>query len=448
MSDSIQMRMNKKCGKKARWRYVRIRRDLPLPVQAMLWVVALVLLGGTNDTLLAQHQHVFIGIFVAGSALNAMVVPRRFNHLERSVLLLAFIIALTAAIELFFSIEKQLTMRIGLYFWIYFLCMLFYAKVRIYVYLLKCIRICAAILGGSIVLSAMFRDAFVSAVSFWLTNIDRVMKDVGYGQFSGLIGDRAFAAIAMCIGIFAELSSMITRGKATKGSIFSIMLCLIAMLLTGKRITIMMLIGGLVAVMLLTGNRESRKAVIGILLALVVFASIAMIAFPQTRIVLYRILDGLPDTTFNDRIHFWRTAWKMFLEKPFFGWGLGSYLRYNFWFGDGIMQYAHNMYLQLLAERGAVGSTIILMLFAMAFMVTFQTAREAFRSKKKEMYEENSREQNARYMLCLFSLMSQVGFFLYGLTGYPIYNLHQGFLYAICIAMVISVRAEMRIQLS
>ena len=44
----------------------------------------------------------------------------------------------------------------------------------------------------------------------------------------------------------------------------------------------------------------------------------------------------------------------------------------------------------------------------------------------------------------MFSLMSQVGFLIYGMTGYPIYNLHQGFFYAICVAMVLSIRVEMR----
>ena len=85
-----------------------------------------------------------------------------------------------------------------------------------------------------------------------------------------MIGDRSFAAIAMCTGIYAEFAAVFAGARLTKRSLVSIAICLVAMLLTGKRITIIMLLGGLLIVMLLSNSRKIRKAVIGILAALIV----------------------------------------------------------------------------------------------------------------------------------------------------------------------------------
>lgn len=422
-------------------RYLHNNWHLPLWLKVFLCILALIILGGTNDTLLAEYQYIFIGAFVAGSALYALVSPRKFGKLEKAVLLLAFVACITAVPELVASAEKSFTIRMGLYFLVYFLCMMCYAKIKVYACLYRCIRVCAVLLAGTIILSATLKGTFIGAFSFWLTNDARVLKDVQYGQFSGLIGDRSFAAIAMCIGVYAELAIAFARGRLTKRNLFSIAICLIGMLLTGKRITIIMLMGGVVAVLLLTNNQKMRKAIIGTLLAIAAMTVVALVVFPQTQVAVYRIIEGLSDTTFNDRIHFWVVAWEMFSQKPLFGWGIGSYLRYNSLFGDGVRQYAHNMYFQLLAERGIVGTAIILLMFISAFVMTFQTIRMR---KGTENGGDRGRLGNEAYVLSLFSLMSQMGFLVYGLTGYPIYNLHQGFFYAICIGMMMNIRAEMR----
>ena len=416
-----------------------------VPTALFLCLIALIILGGTNDTLLARYQFVFIGAFLVWSVLRALFTPRRLTHREKLVLGAMALTCATTVFGLFVSLEKALTLRISLYFLIYFLCMLCYQKTSVYVRLFNCIRVCAPVLGLTIILSAILKGTFVSIFSFWLTNGDRVALDIRYGQFSGLIGDRSFAAIAMCTGIYAEFAAVFAGARLTKRSLVSIAICLVAMLLTGKRITIIMLLGGLLIVMLLSNSRKIRKAVIGILAVLIVLAAIAMAVLPQTQVALYRVVEGLSDTTFNDRIHFWTTAWDMFLQKPVFGWGLGSYLSYNYLFGDGIRQYAHNMYLQLLAERGIVGTALTLFVFIASFIVTLQTLRVKSRENVRNgQTTKPYGKADIGYTLCMFSLMSQVGFLIYGMTGYPIYNLHQGFFYAICVAMVLSIRVEMR----
>lgn len=69
------------------------------------------------------------------------------------------------------------------------------------------------------------------------------------------------------------------------------------------------------------------------------------------------------DVSTDDRMIIWNTGWKMFIDKPFFGHGLGTFMSV---FGkykpeDYIeIVYAHNCYLQMAAETGIFGLLIFL----------------------------------------------------------------------------------------
>jgi O-antigen ligase len=76
----------------------------------------------------------------------------------------------------------------------------------------------------------------------------------------------------------------------------------------------------------------------------------------------------------QDRIPFWRQAWNMVQGHTIFGQGLGtfqwSFPAYQDFEPDIHAQYAHNDYLQALAEIGWVG----LLLIAAAFAASWRTA--------------------------------------------------------------------------
>jgi O-antigen ligase len=100
--------------------------------------------------------------------------------------------------------------------------------------------------------------------------------------------------------------------------------------------------------------------------ALLIFGLILVFSFLMASVILAN-QSGLSGLSINDRpeslsdrFDMWRSAWDMFLEYPFLGTGLGTFtLRYPalraFTETSSTGFFAHNDYLQLLAELGILG---------------------------------------------------------------------------------------------
>lgn len=86
------------------------------------------------------------------------------------------------------------------------------------------------------------------------------------------------------------------------------------------------------------------------------------------------------------RLNIWFSAWKATVEKPLFGWGLGTFktifFRYNFPVEGTIARYgkypgfAMNEYLQILAELGFSGFFCLIWLFYLFFKEIYQTIKK------------------------------------------------------------------------
>ena len=66
---------------------------------------------------------------------------------------------------------------------------------------------------------------------------------------------------------------------------------------------------------------------------------------------------------FEKRIVYWQQAWQGFLERPFLGWGLGTFRFVSLRFRDLPIHYSnftHNFYLQVLVETGIFGFLLCL----------------------------------------------------------------------------------------
>ena len=385
----------------------------------VLLILSLVVLGGTDDTIVAKKQMYLIGIFL----LYALYSQYKFGNKIKTRLFQVYVpLLLIQLIGLVYSLDRRLTERYIVFFFIYVMCLECRLLEEHYLKLIKCIRYLSLILGLSIIASALLRERFVQAFSFWLTNQDRVLLDIRYGQFSGLVGDRAFAAMAMYVGIAALMSCFLAEKKIKFTDILELMILLIGVLLTGKRIVFLMLLGCLLCLMFVLGSSRTRKTLGRTIFVGGVLVVLAYIFVPATRILFQRFFSMIGDTTYNGRTAFWGTAFSMINQKPLLGWGMGSFVEYNKLYGTGIRQYAHNMYIEFAAEMGIIGLLLMLALFALYFVTTVRLIR--FNSKRS--YDA----------LLLFSLFAQVGFLIYGLTGYPYYNLHQGVLYFVACGMV------------
>ena len=118
----------------------------------------------------------------------------------------------------------------------------------------------------------------------------------------------------------------------------------------------------------------------------------------------------------------WAYAKDMFLDRPLFGYGVGSYNIYcnNMGYFSGAL-HAHNIYIQMLAETGIVGFMLFMVAFISSLLKTVEITR------KTMMTSNNSTLK----VIILFSLYMQLFFLLYGFSGNPLYNFTQLFVYFI-----------------
>ena len=78
----------------------------------------------------------------------------------------------------------------------------------------------------------------------------------------------------------------------------------------------------------------------------------------------------------SGRLDGWAAAWAMFVDAPLFGHGLHTYDN-----GAGI-RWAHNLYLQTLAEQGIVGLLALLLLLSYATLAAWKAARSPVREQR------------------------------------------------------------------
>ncbi|KPK39193.1 MAG: hypothetical protein AMJ78_08870 [Omnitrophica WOR_2 bacterium SM23_29] len=105
---------------------------------------------------------------------------------------------------------------------------------------------------------------------------------------------------------------------------------------------------------------NGKKVFLVAILFLIILALFSPLAI-RDQIRSFATLDT--DVSTNDRMIIWETGWRMFIDKPLFGHGLGTFMSV---FGkykpkDYIeIVYAHNCYLQMAAEIGIFGLLIFL----------------------------------------------------------------------------------------
>lgn len=149
---------------------------------------------------------------------------------------------------------------------------------------------------------------------------------------------------------------------------------------------------------------------------------------PESKILIERLMLSSDYSSVNGRLELWNAALNMFFENPILGQGLGSYNVYNYNQGTGQLQFAHNQYLQFLPEVGIVGSVVLVAIFIASLRTTLLALKEA----------KTSPDSQNKY-IAVFSFMTQISIFTYGLTGYPFYNLQQFYLYILTISFSIAV---------
>jgi O-antigen ligase len=122
-----------------------------------------------------------------------------------------------------------------------------------------------------------------------------------------------------------------------------------------------------VGVMMIAARLAEGGRFAPILVLSVAFAIVGLGIFTGIDAVLARYAGMMHHGYFEqDRIPIWRDSWRMIHSNPWFGQGVGSFQwtfpAYETWEPDRPAVYAHNDYLQILAECGVAGLVLVVWL--------------------------------------------------------------------------------------
>ncbi len=321
-------------------------------------------------------------------------------------------------VSILYSYDVQSTVY---YFWLY-LC--YFTLLFIDLpddYYRKIISICyviCAVIAFSILISTVINNCMLNY--FWfITNPSRspavaqqILDELKNGAYSGFAGEKGEAAYIMNVGIAIVFAKYFSQNKVTKVDIGMLIVFILALMLTGKRLLFVIMVVAFALFMMISNVKSKFFKVLCVLL-LVLFGLFFVIMFlPKVSNIFTRFLDSENLETMSGREELWDYLYLMIDEFPVFGGGMGSYNAYAYDHGlwdERWMFNGHNSYLQVLAELGIVGAAIFALFVILAFAYTIKAIKK-FENNKNILY------------ICYFSLYIQVLLVVYSLTGNPVYT--------------------------
>lgn len=285
------------------------------------------------------------------------------------------------------------------------------------------------------IISFFVRDLIPKHFSFlfFSERLLLIRNEINRGAFSGLAGEVANNMFSISIGLGVLLNNIIVNKKRSLINLTLIIIMVASLLLTQKRSVIVVLFLLLILMTVaLKNNRTAVKRGCKLILTLIIIAILLASISLDFSTVFNRFTVG-QGLNLSGRDELWAYAKDMFLDRPLFGYGVGSYNIYcnNMGYFSGAL-HAHNIYIQMLAETGIVG----FMLFMAAFLTTLMETVKIMRNTMKLT------DKSELKVASLFSLYMQLFFLLYGFSGNPLYNFTQLFVYFIAVSIGQYVKIE------
>ena len=151
-----------------------------------------------------------------------------------------------------------------------------------------------------------------------------------------------------------------------------------------------------------------------------------------------RLLEVKDDTSMSSRVYFWDYALMLWSKNKLHGIGFGCFPEHIATGGVNLAKYhyiqawsAHNIYYQMLAEIGTIGTTIFCGVFIIGIIYTLYWLKKV----QKLQLTNYSR-------IVMIALYCQLWFVIYGFTGNPLYLPGQFFIEFFGLVLISSVRNE------
>lgn len=398
-------------------------------------LVLLIIIIFSNATVLRRYLIIMFPLAAIMLAFSIIIRKREIHINIQDVLWYLVLMYLIIMLPFSYNIKESL-IHVCYYGVSVIIMVLLRSKANILLTLIKSFKIIATIFSVVTILSFINKNIIPTRFHF-MFDYDRLLKinhEIGKNAFSGLAGEVSYNMFSIAIGFGIIVSSYLIYKKSTLSYNTLILIMCFALLLTQKRSILVILLLTIIFLMLVLLDKSVTKKVFKIIAIFLFLIMFIFFAFPNVLRIFERFFIG-GQLYLSGRNTLWSYAMDMFLERPLFGYGMGSYNIYCNYMGYFAgKQHAHNIYFQLLAETGLVG----FLLFSSVFIFSlFKTIRLI----KKTVKLTNNYQLR---VLSVFSLYLQLFFLIYGLVGIPLYNFTQFLVYLISISISAYVEKETR----
>lgn len=346
-------------------------------------------------------------------ALGYIFISACFSYKPEATLSYAFIY-LFSSVLLFFDFSDHLLRRI-----------------------LQLINIFCTIIALSILLCATIGPPVGNLINFFINPLNNdTVREAVFAQFDsyayfGLAKENAAAAFLLNAGLATVFAEFFSSAKIRLTTVLQTILFLAALLLTVKR-TLYICPAVILIIFFCITKVKKDKIKYAVFIIAGICCLIALSALiPQMGNMYQKLISSFFITTEDNRFMLSSKAFEIFLKKPIFGAGFGTYnqivydtgLRYN----NGMWEsHAHNVYLQVLCENGIVG---FILLFTPIIMFTLLSIK----------YLRNTNcKPSSRYFL-LFALYIHLLCFVYSCTGNVLFNTEQIYTWFFAMSVTASV---------
>ncbi|GHT05283.1 hypothetical protein FACS189423_09210 [Bacteroidia bacterium] len=312
-----------------------------------------------------------------------------------------------------FFVSSYLSLVVGygfcLFFFMGFVLLLSFSQTDTsFPYIPKFFLYASIFFALSVIFSAVNTSTYISSLSLFFTadTVEHAMKLVLSRNYGGYAPLTATAAFFISVGMGIVFIKLVNSKEKNSNIMWlSLLILLLALLLTLRRVGILCNILAIVAVFVY--KREYLFRFLLILTALVILYYLLLPYIPQLGQVFQKqerlMREG---NVLSDRQDLYNYALQLFKENPYFGKGPLSYviLRQQY-LGVESSLGVHNVFIQLLAETGIIGT---LLFCVCVITLLYQTIRSLMAIKLRSYQDEEAQSNNENCLLT--SLYVQVVF--------------------------------------
>ena len=371
-----------------------------------------------------------------GIILLALIKKKTIYYIGNNNIFLIFII-----IYLFFSVIFSADINSSVRFFInYLFCFIFfivyintsnenknnlliksmYSISVIYSY----ISLIQYILGKNAIIlySTYIKPEYVNAIHTW-TYSNRI---TGIGIHPGING------FIIVFGLYICLSNLKNRNNLNKIlDIINIIIMIIAILLTQKRNTLVsfVIISFILSMYKSNIIKKLKNTYKYIILIIFIFITISILDINLGTIE--RLFNKNGQQAIYLRFILYNLAFKLFEQNFLFGTGINTFVYFTYLYNMPEKTHTHNMVLQLLAEVGIIGTVLIYSYFIINMI------------KNMKIYKFKDVDRGINLKICMFG---QLLFLFNSITGNPLYEVRQLFIYFVSISILYSLSYERYIK--